>query len=595
LITHHLLPETAFSAFAEGEGDPAQIELLRDAQMSKHMMLLHAISAAADGGRGKPVPASGRRGPSAFRAGHELLARVQAANPAAAAWLLGLPHLGGWLHDCLLRLDQGADVDFGHFACLAAAAAVRGGLGFDLDVPVRDGQIRLPGLGSLHVAGQPDWIRLRSDGDQVQVGDEAGIARRRLVPDDGSTGETSPRWSGTPVVLAVADGVAWHVLLETSDPYLDRYSLPMSADLTPGELAKWRRGVQAAWEVLVRQHRWAADPVASGVSVIVPLTPRSDTDFVSATTQAAFGAIATSWPPDPVTLAETVVHEFQHGKLCGLMDLVPLIESGHEKVYAPWRQDPRPAGGLLQGIYAHLGIVRFWQAQRLVETEPDDILRAQVHFARWGQALDLAIRTLLEAGGLNADGLRFVTVLQARARDVMAGTVPGDARQIAAEVALDHELTWQLRHLAAGKAEAVALATAYRRGEPWPEPALSGTWVVQDTRKVESTARSRMLNMRYLGPARFRELLADGNLALGEADRVLLAGRSSEAVQAYRDQIAGSAGPQPDAWIGLALALHRLPASPAQAVFATRLPLLFDVHACLGGRVDPVDLADWFW
>src|SRR5690348_17217566 len=408
--------------------------------MSKHMMLLHAISAAADGGRGA----------AAFRGGYELLARVQAANPAAAGWLLGLPHLGGWLHDCLLRLDQGSDVDFGHFACLAAAAAVRGGLRFDLDVPVRDGQIRLPGLGSLHVAGQPDavgqpdWIRLRGDGDQVQAGGEPGIARRLLVPDDGSARETSPRWAGTPAIRAVADGVAWHVLLETSDPYLDRYSLPMAADLTPGELARWRRGVQAAWEVLVRQHRWAADPVASGVSAIVPLTPRSDTDFVSATTQAAFGAIATSWPPDPVTLAETIVHEFQHGKLCGLMDLVPLIESGDEKVYAPWRQDPRPASGLLQGIYAHLGIVRFWQAQRLAETEPDDILRAQVHFARWGQALDLAIRTLLEAGSLNPDGLRFVTILQARAREAMSGTVPADARQIAAEVALDHQLTWQL-------------------------------------------------------------------------------------------------------------------------------------------------------
>ena len=33
---------------------------------------------------------------------------------------------------------------------------------------------------------------------------------------------------------------------------------------------------------------------------MVPLTPRSYTDLVSATTPAAFGAFATSWPPDPV-------------------------------------------------------------------------------------------------------------------------------------------------------------------------------------------------------------------------------------------------------------------------------------------------------
>lgn len=593
MITYHLLPQTAFSAFAEGEGDSAQIELLRDAQISKYMMLLHAISAAADGGRGTPTLASGRRGLSAFRAGYELLTRVQVASPAAATWLLGLPHLGGWLHDGLIRLDQGTDVDFGHFACLAAAAAIRGGIGFDLDVPVRDGRIRLPGLGSLHVSSQDAWIRLRCDGECVQAGTGIEIDRRLLVPDDGSAGAVLPQWSGTPVIQAVADGAAWHVLLETGDPYLDRYTLPMATDLTEGELESWRRAVEAAWELLVRHHRWAADPVASGVSVIVPLTTSSDTDLVSATSQAAFGAIATSWPPDPVTMAETVVHEFQHGKLCALMDLVPLIESGEERVYAPWRQDPRPAGGLLQGIYAHLGIVRFWQAQRLAETEPDDILRAQVHFARWGQALDLAIRTLLEAGSLNADGLRFVTVLQARAREAMSGTLPADARQIAAEVALDHQLTWQLRHLATDDAEVAALAAAYRRVEPFPARAPAGTAVAEDTRKVGTTARSRMLSEQYLAPARYRALMTDGDLPLGAADRLLLA-TSRAAAQAYRDQIAGSADPEPDAWIGLALALHRLPASPAQAVFATRLPLLFDVHACLSGRVDPVDLADWF-
>ena len=233
-------------------------------------MLLHAISvaAAADGGGA---------GLAAFRAGYALLARVQAANPAAGAWLLGLPHLGGWLHDCLIRIEQGADVDFGHLACLAAAAAVRGGVGFEFDVPVRDGRVRLPGLGSLHVAGQPDWIRLCCDGERVRAGDETVADRRLLVPDDGSAGAAFPQWSGTPMVRAVADGVAWHVLLETGDPYLDRYTLPMSAGLTADELGNWRRRVQSAWEVLVRHHRWAADPVAGGISVIVPLTPYSGT------------------------------------------------------------------------------------------------------------------------------------------------------------------------------------------------------------------------------------------------------------------------------------------------------------------------------
>ena len=92
---------------------------------------------------------------------------------------------------------------------------------------------------------------------------------------------------------------------------------------------------------------------------------------------------------------------------------MPLAEPGEQKVYAPWRQDPRPAGGLLQGIYAHLGIARFWQAQQHAETDRDGILRAQVLFARWGRAVGQAVQTLLPTGGLAPDGIRFAGLIRA--------------------------------------------------------------------------------------------------------------------------------------------------------------------------------------
>src|SRR5512142_79415 len=124
-------------------------------------MLLHAIAEAASGDD---------RGPAAFRAAHELFARLQAADPEAAAWLLGLPHLGAWAHDCLIHFEQGSAADFGHFACVVAAAAVRAGFRFELDVPVRDGRVRLPGLGYLKVSDSSPWIRLHCDGDRVTGG-----------------------------------------------------------------------------------------------------------------------------------------------------------------------------------------------------------------------------------------------------------------------------------------------------------------------------------------------------------------------------------------------------------------------------------------
>jgi HEXXH motif-containing protein len=579
-----MLPEAAFTALAACADDPDAIQVVRDAQLSKQLMLLHSIAEASDG--------LGDGGPATFRAAYELFARIQAADPGAAAWLLGLPHLGGWAHDCLIHFEQGSVADFGHFAGAVAAAAVRVGFPFELDVPVQDGRVRLLGLGYLKLDDSAPSIRLNCDGDRVTCGDYFEADWRQLVPDDGS--DTSvPLWSGTPMIRAVADGLTWHTLLETDDPYLDRFSLSMSKDLSPDEVRRWRHRLQDAWEVLVRHHRWAAESISDGISAVVPLTPYSDTDMVSATTPAAFGSIATSWPPDPVTLAETLIHEFQHVKLCGLMDMVPMVESGGDRVYAPWRQDPRPAAGLLQGIYAHLGIVRFWAVQRQVETSPDEILRAQVHFARWGPAIDLAVQTLLETGCLTPDGARFAELLRIRGRELTLDPVPAEANAIAAEVALDHWLTWQIRHVASDPATVARLAAAYRNGEPCPECVQPAAQIGEDVRKIGSAVRSRLLGMRYLAPARYRELCADGVLPLSEPERFLLAGSTEAAVEAYRDLIACSGEPEPDAWIGLGLALHRRPASELQAAFATRMALIFDVHTRLGQHVDPLDLASW--
>ena len=317
-ITNHPLPEAAFTELADGGGSPATMRRLGDAQRSKHLMLLHAIAEAATG------PGAG---PAAFRAGYKQLARIQGAAPGAAAWLLGLPHLGGWVHDTLIHLDQGTVADFGHFACLVAAAAIRAGLPFDLDVPVRDGRVRLPGLGSLLVTSEKSWVRLRGDGERVTAGDEFAAKARLLVPDDGTEAGVAG-WSATPAIRAAGGGPAWTLLLESGDPYLDRYTLPMRTAMPAGEVAEWRERVSSAWQIVADRHRWAAEPMADVISVIVPLTPRSDTDLVSATTPAAYGAIATSWPPDAVTLAETLVHEFQQVKLCGLLDMLPLAASG---------------------------------------------------------------------------------------------------------------------------------------------------------------------------------------------------------------------------------------------------------------------------
>jgi HEXXH motif-containing protein len=585
LVITHSLSADAFTALAGGAGDSVVVRQLREAQLSKHLMLLHIVAEAADS-------AEPSRATTVFRAGYQLLAEVQRADPGVVARVLGLPHIGSWAINCLACPDQGSPPDFGYLATAAAAAAVRAGVRFEMDAPVRDGRVPLPGLGWLRVADQGEWIRLSSDGERLRVGEHIDVACAALVPDDGS-GVTAPHWRGTPLIRAVTDGRTWEVLLEITDRYLDRYTLPMLTVMTAAEVMTWRERIQAAWELLVRHHAWAAGAIAEGAPVIVPLESRSDLD--SATSPAAFGAIATSLPPSHVNMAETLIHEFQHIKLCGLMDMLPLIAPGDERGYAPWREDPRPMSGILQGVYAFTGIVRFWDVQRHIETEPDSILRASVLYERWRLAIELVVGSLLDKESLTPTGVRFVSLLRERGQRAETDPVPAEATEIAREVALDNWLTWQLRHAAFDAAGVAGLAAAYQRREPLGGRVLPDAWIEDDVRKVDSIPRSRLLNMRYQEPQRFRQLSATDIPELGRADALLFQGDASAAVAAYSAGLA--AEPDPAAWIGLALAIHRLPAMSLLPVFATRLPLLFEMHACLAERgiaADPLDLAAWF-
>jgi len=572
-------------------------------------MLLHALA--------KQVGSADARTPAleAFRSGYDLLAKVQTEQPDQVARLVSLPNIGAWAYDCIARLDQGLLPDYGYLASVAAAAALRAGIGFELDVPVYADQVRLPGLGCLDVKadGQECWARLRSDGDRLTVDDNlVNVPCEALVPDVGANGAdegiagpdagggavAAPGWSGTPLIRAMADGHAWDVLLEVADANLDRYPSPAVTATTAGQLSCWRSRVEAAWQVLARQRSCALDAFADTISVIVPLAPQGEADFDSVTTPAAFGAVATSWPPDPVVMAEMLVHEFQHLKLCALLDMVPLVAPGGglSLVYAPWRQDPRPASGLLQGVYAHLAIARFWGAQQAVEDDPDDLLRAQVLYERWRPTIESAADTLLGMEGcLTPKGAWFVEELKGQGRMLEAGSV-ASAQEMADEVALDHWLTWQLRHVAVDRAAVAEMAAAFARGGSPDHEQLPASKVEAYTRRVSATARSRMLNLRHREAKRFRHLRGSGELSLSRADCLLIDGRPGEAAQAYREQILTATEPAPDNWVGLALAASRLAPAQLRNAFATRLPLMFEIHRWLAGQgvpSDPMDLAAW--
>jgi HEXXH motif-containing protein len=610
LISTHRLPPDALAELAAGHGDRRVIAHLRAAQHSKHLMLLHALA--------KEVAALGANSPGtdAFRSGYDLLTKVQAERPDEVVRLISLPQVGAWAHDCVVRLDQGLTPDYGYLAMLAAAAALRAGAGFELDVPISEGQVRLPGLGYLTVETNTDNLAARapapkgeasvqfsSNGEDLTVGSFVHLRCETLRPaevDKPNVGnvESVKWWRGTPLVRTTAAGYTWNALLELDENHFSRLPFPVAAALTTEELKRWQDRAQAAWLVLARQNKWPLDAFADVVSVVVPLAQDADADFVSVTSPAAFGAIATSWPPDPVAMAEMLIHEFQHLKLSALLDMVPLVAPGGGKSlgYAPWRQDPRPAGGLLQGMYAHLAVARFWDIQRGLEDDPDDLFRAQVLYERWRRTIESTADTLLAMDDcLTLEGVWFVEKLKSQGRMLEAESVPPSARELAEETALDHWLTWQVRHIELDPAGVARTAVAYLSGESSDQGIQPPGRVQAYIRQVAPTARSRMLSMRQCEPKRFRQMHASGESLLSRGDGFLLDGNACEASEAYRQEILADAGPLPQSWVGLAIAASRVAPSLRNA-FATRLPLMFELHHYLAERgfaSDPMDLAAW--
>ncbi|WBP87438.1 aKG-HExxH-type peptide beta-hydroxylase [Kitasatospora cathayae] len=213
------------------------------------------------------------------------------------------------------------------------------------------------------------------------------------------------------------DGLRWTPRVDHLGPRRVDYGRPPVGPLSVDELRRWEEQSAAAWEILVRRHRRHAAAVAACVTVVVPLRPAPGGEAVSAAARRAYGAVAASLPGDPVLLALALVHEFLHIQLGALLDLVPLHRPNGPAVYhAPWRPDRRPAGALLQGTYAHLGVASFWCAEAAAGmSEPS---RAEREFACWRAHTLAAAGTLLECGELTADGREFTEELARAVREL---------------------------------------------------------------------------------------------------------------------------------------------------------------------------------
>ena len=290
----------------------------------------------------------------------------------------------------------------------------------------------LPSLGAVGATGPAAVIHIGRSGTYV-----LSAGQRVDIPD--SPEQDAPGWRG----LRRISAGSLNVLIDDLDPFRMPEIDNLATRLSVTEAGKWNTVFQQAWLLLDADHRTVAAEVREMVSVIVPLKKPSDGQ-VSCSSPQASGAAALSEPPDPYSCAVTLAHEVQHQKLSALLDIIELARPDNgRRYYAPWRDDPRPLNGLLQGAYAHLGVSSFWRRQRR-SSDSAIRLRANAEFTRWRMATGRAVGTLLASGQLTTAGSRFVRGMERQLRAWDMEPVPAEAQTIADRAAEAHLARWQL-------------------------------------------------------------------------------------------------------------------------------------------------------
>lgn len=90
-----------------------------------------------------------------------------------------------------------------------------------------------------------------------------------------------------------------------------------------------------------------------------------------------FISIPPSGPSGAVRLAEGVVHEAMHHNLSALEERVPLVSSPN-RLYSPWKREPRPASGVLHGVYVFACLVAYFRRLPIDDAAVARHVRARV-------------------------------------------------------------------------------------------------------------------------------------------------------------------------------------------------------------------------
>jgi uncharacterized protein len=425
------LPAADFDALAAGLGSAQSIRYLDHAERSIQRSLLLVLRGLF------------REDPTGTAAsGFELLCRLERTSPELVDEVFAYPYVQAWVKRCARpqapQRPAPAQAALGHLAAIAAAAAIRSAAMAEIDVPVTDGYIHLPTLGRLRVGGARTATLSAANGG-FEVRAASGKWRVESAAEGTNAAEgTEPDWEPTRRLPAGE----FTILLEDTDPYRDVHTWPAAGRLTATEAARWQDMFATAWTLITDAYPAYHAGIAAGLRAIMPLANDDPDREISAAAREAYGAVGAALPASAEDLALLIIHEFQHVKLGALTDMFDLCHRADQRLYfAPWREDPRPIGALLQGTYAHLGVTDYWRVRRHQATGPH-AAQADEMFARWRLLTSEAVDTLLGSQQLTKLGERFVTGMRTTITPWLDEPVPAAADSAARTWGGERRKTW---------------------------------------------------------------------------------------------------------------------------------------------------------
>ncbi|HZU58226.1 MAG TPA: FxsB family cyclophane-forming radical SAM/SPASM peptide maturase [Actinocrinis sp.] len=420
---NHTLPAPHIRELTAGFGGAGAISSLAATQYSINRMLL---AEAAERLVHSDPP---------LRAAWNTLVEIDAARPDAVDHVLSHPYFRAWAAGVL---GSSSPISRGYYLpALAISAAARAEVETELFATIKRQRVYLPTLGLIFAGEQQGTVRVRTSDGRLNF-EAAG--RSWTVETRAAEAEPGSPWR--PSVRLRSGGFA--TTLEDADPERDCHQWPADQLLSAEQRAAWQDAFDTAWQLIRRDHAAYLPGLEAGLRAITPLAPSRDAHEISATARHAFGAVGAALPSSADRLALLLIHEFQHVKLGAVLDGYALFDESDTRLYyAPWRPDPRPLEGLLQGTYAHVAVTDFWRVRRLRAADEQQSAAAEAHFARWREHTAQAVEVLRDSGSLTALGLEFAEGMSRTLSPWLAESVSAEALSAAQHSSQVHRTAFE--------------------------------------------------------------------------------------------------------------------------------------------------------